>query len=413
MRWSMTTLIIALPLQSGDASLRYEHVLIAPGKDAPEQRSVLPSQLPRTTRAVDETVVLVPVEALAWQRVELPKGVGPASPRLRAVLGGLLEERLLDDISDLHLAVQPHANAAAPIWVACCNRAWLTSHLRNLEAAGQTVTRIVPEMAPRSDAVVLQFLGEPRPPQLTVTGPDVPGGVIRLPLSAESISLALVKTDEAWPVRYLAEPSVAGLAESIVGHSVDLQQSGQRWAVAAATDWNLAQFDLASSGQTRLLRKLAAGARSFLQAPAWRPARWGLGLLLLANLAGLNAWAWREQSTLQQRRAAVSATLTQTFPQVKVVVDAPVQMARELAALRQAAGVPSSRDLEVMLGALAKAAGPDQTVTSIEFAGGEAKLKGLSVSADEWPALVATLQGKGYSLRQEGSLVVMKTEPAQ
>ncbi len=413
MRWSMSTLIIALPLQPEDINLRYEYVLVAPGKDVPEQRSALPKQLPRTTRAVDEAVALVPVEALAWQRVTLPKGVGPGSPRLRAVLGGLLEERLLDDIGDMHLAVQPHASSAAPIWVACCNRAWLTSHLRNLEAAGQTVTRIIPEMAPRDDTVLLQFFGEPRPPQLVVTGRGVPGGVSRLPLSADSILLALGKADEARPVRYLAEPSVARHAEELVGNGVELQQSGQRWAIAATTDWNLAQFDLASSGQTRLLRKLAAGARSFLQAPAWRLSRWGLGLLLLANLAGLNAWAWREQSAIQQRRTAVSATLTQTFPQVKVVVDAPLQMAREMVTLRQAAGVASNRDLEVMLGVLANATGPNQALTSIEFSSGEAKLKGLSVSADEWPALASALQEKGYSLRQEGSLVVMKIESAQ
>ena len=33
--------------------------------------------------------------------------------------------------------------------------------------------------------------------------------------------------------------------------------------------------------------------------------------------------AWRERSSLEHKREAVSATLTDTFPQVKVVVDAP------------------------------------------------------------------------------------------
>ena len=94
-------------------------------------------------------------------------------------------------------------------------------------------------------------------------------------------------------------------------------------------------------------------------------------------------------------------------------MDAPLQMAREMVTLRQAAGVASNRDLEVMLGVLANATGPNQALTSIEFSSGEAKLKGLSVSADEWPALASALQEKGYSLRQEGSLVVMKIESAQ
>jgi hypothetical protein len=70
-------------------------------------------------------------------------------------------------------------------------------------------------------------------------------------------------------------------------------------------------------------------------------------LLLAANLIGLNAWAWKEQASWQSRRSAIDSTLTRTFPAVKVVVDAPVQMAREVAALRQATGAPSGSDLEV------------------------------------------------------------------
>jgi general secretion pathway protein L len=53
----------------------------------------------------------------------------------------------------------------------------------------------------------------------------------------------------------------------------------------------------------------------------------------------------------------VRSALTSTFPKsVKVVVDAPLQMEREVAALRQATGAASGRDLESMLAALAAAA---------------------------------------------------------
>jgi len=74
---------------------------------------------------------------------------------------------------------------------------------------------------------------------------------------------------------------------------------------------------------------------------------------LLTQLIGLNAWAWKERNALESKRQAVKTMLTQTFPAVKLVVDAPVQMAREVAALQQAVGDVAGSDLEPMIGALA------------------------------------------------------------
>lgn len=61
-----------------------------------------------------EVVVVVPIIRLSWHRVDFPKGTlergffqeGNA-PRLRAVLDGLLEDRLLDDTAQLHFAIRP------------------------------------------------------------------------------------------------------------------------------------------------------------------------------------------------------------------------------------------------------------------------------------------------------------------
>ena len=406
----MSTLIIVLPLQAGDTNTRYEHVLVTAGVEVPETGSATPDQLPKAVRAVDETVVLVPVEAMAWHSVDLPKGVGPVSPRLRAVLSSLLEERVLDEMGDLHLAIEPKASAGSAAWVACCDRKWLQIHLQVLESTGQAIARIVPEFAPQSEVQKLNFLGDPRSPQFVLTGPGVEGGVVRLPLSSATLATALGNDALTAETLCLTEPSVAATAEQLAGSRVGIQKIGQRLAQATASAWDLAQFELASSGKIRATRNLAKAVRAFLQAPAWRPTRWGLGLLLLANLIGLNAWAWLEQSIIQERKTAINATLTQTFPQIKVVVDAPIQMEREMTALRQAAGAASSRDLEVMLGQLTQALGANQALTSIEFSGGEAKIRGLNFVDDELAAAVATLQKSGISLRQEGDLFLLKAE---
>ena len=80
---------------------------------------------------------------------------------------------------------------------------------------------------------------------------------------------------------------------------------------------------------------------------------------------------------MQARRAGLSSTLTQTFPQVKLVVDAPLQMERELTLLRQASGAVTGRDLEPVLSTLGSVTGADQSLNAIDFVSGEIRLKGL------------------------------------
>lgn len=107
------------------------------------------------------------------------------------------------------------------------------------------------------------------------------------------------------------------------------------------------------------------------------------------------------------KQAAVRATLTQTFPKVQVVVDAPVQMERELAQLRQAAGSVSARDLEPLLAAAGAALPAGRQPTAIEYTPGELRLRGVTLGPDEEPALTARLQAAGYQARvDDGSLLL-------
>ena len=141
----------------------------------------------------------------------------------------------------------------------------------------------------------------------------------------------------------------------------------------------------------------------------WR-ARWALALLLLVNLVGLNTLAWRTQQALAAQRQANQALLTDSFPQVKVVVDAPLQMAREVAALRQATGAASGRDLEPMLQAFGQLALVQQAPAAIEFAAGELRLKGLSLAASALIEANQRLRPLGLRLDAEGDTAVLRQE---
>lgn len=426
----MSTLILFLPPVRPGPATEYSYTLTSDGHTALRHATAPAALLPEPTRPGGEVVAVVPARALSWQRVQLPPGLplgaGQQTPRLRSVLDGLLEDRVLDDASQLHFALQPGAHAGAPVWVAVCDRAWLRENLQALETAGRRVARVVPEFAPgptASGRPELCALGTPEDACVVLTGQGTEHGVAVLPLS--NMALALARTastaaagataaegdagDDAPVLR--AEPAVAALAERTLGQRAVLYTASQRALDAARSDWDLAQFDLASTGRTRALRKAGSMASALLYAPQWRAARWGAALLVVAHLAGLNAWAWQERKALAAKQAAVRGTLTQTFPKVQVVVDAPVQMERELAQLRQAAGGVSARDLEPLLAAAGSALPGGRLPSGIEYTPGELRLRGVALSPEEEAPLTARLEAAGYRARlDDGSLLLQATD---
>jgi general secretion pathway protein L len=250
----------------------------------------------------------------------------------------------------------------------------------------------------------LYAIGDPQQPLLVLASSD---GVTALPLTAQALPL-LPALPEDTPC--VAEPAVAQLAERVLHHPPVLQHPAERWLRSARSAWDLAQFDFSSSGRARTLKRLGTVWADLLAAPQWRPARWAALLLVAINLIGLNAWAWRERSALDEKRDAVRSVLTQTFPQVKLVVDAPLQMEKEVAALRQATGASSGRDLEPMLGALSSATPAQRSVSAVEFANGELRVQGLALQPPELQSTASALRSQGYSAASQGDTLSITTE---
>lgn len=399
-------LILVLP-EGAAPHARYPHVLVSDGSAAHTPALATSQGLPPVRRG-EEVVAIVPTHALSWHRVRLPRGVGPRSPRLRTVLNSLLEDRLLDEPERLHLALAGAASADGETWVAVCDRAWLREHVQALEAAGRAPDRIVPEAAPLDATTgtrpTVQLLGEAEHPQLRVC---CSAGVIELPFSRETWGLALGSDAADDTLDVQAEPAVAALAEQLLQRHVRLQPRSVRWAQAADKPWNLAQGEFARNGGRGALRRMAVAAREFLQSPLWRPLRWGVVALLLVQLAGLNLWAWRERAAWRAQQAAIDGMLTRLFPGVRVVVDAPAQMARELALLRQASGVSSHEDLEPMLAALAASIEPGAVLTALDYQPGVLHASGLATDDAALARLQAALRQRGYlASRDAGRLRV-------
>lgn len=414
----MSVLIVYLPATPPGLATEYRYAQSRDGQTLLTYGGATASTLPPTGVGHD-VVAVVPVRALSWHRIELPKGtLNGGAARLRTVLEGLLEERLLDDVQTLHFALEPQATAGKPVWVAVCDKAWLKACLGPLEAAGRPVSRIVPEFAPlptdgnaplnaAMDAP-LYALGEPGEAWLVQAQTS---GVSVLPLLPVVAARFMAQT--APPATVLAEPAVMAQASHLFPDRVRLQQAPERWVQTLQSPWDLAQFDLANSGHQRRLKRLSDAALELLHAPRWRAARWALPVLVVANLVGLNTWAWKEKTALAQRRADIQAVLTQTFPQVKVVVDAPIQMAREVALLRQNAGATARQDLENLLTAVGSGLSPNESfpLTRLDYADGELRLAGAGVTDNKLQDLKTRLEPQGYALRMDGDSLRVNIAP--
>lgn len=408
----MATLIVTLPLEMPGPGLELDYVLTTDGLAINQQGRAAADLLPPLPGAGHEIVAVVPARALSWHRVHLPPRLlgkamqaGHQTPQLRAALEGLLEDQLLDDVATQHFALGPARRQEPGTWVAACQRAWLRAHLQQLEETRHPVTRIVPEFEPLADdaPALLHVIRGLDPAQLVQPGAQ---GVTVLPLASAAVRLL------AWPedAPLLAEPGVASQAEALFKRPVTLQTAPERWLQSARSDWNLAQFELTRSSRTRALKELARGWNSLRHAPQWRAARWLVLVLFAGQLLGLNALAWKERALLGHKQQSMRNTLQQTFPEVQVVLDAPLQMERQLNALQQATGAASGRDLEAMLSAVGAAVPPQQALSEIDYSAGEARLKGLKLGADEGSEFSSRLRALGYGARRDPDGWVIRLE---
>lgn len=346
-----------------------EFVFSADGRSATRSGQAAPALLPKA----DQRVLVLADADVSWHRIDIPKAP-PA--RLRAALGGAMEELLLDDDDALHLALAVDAVPGQRGWVAVMNKPWLAAALAALESVGVTADRVLPSMSPAESA---QGQGH-----FFATHQGLDGGVALALADANGVACLrlgglaralLPAASDA--VRYTATPAAAAAAERWLGAPVQMLGAAERALQAARAPGNLRQFDLAR--RSRGLRALVDALRG-LRSPEWRPVRWGLAALVVVQLAGLNAWAWQQRRALDERKLAMHALLRDSFPSVRAVLDAPVQMQRETDRLRTAAGRPGDADLEVLLAAAA-AAWPDNQgpVQALQFEAGR-----LVLSAPGW-----------------------------
>jgi hypothetical protein len=148
-------------------------------------------------------------------------------------------------------------------------------------------------------------------------------------------------------------------------------------------------------------------------------------MALLVQIVGLNWWAWHLKSVQQETLQNEAKILQSTFPNVRLVVDARLQMKRELNALRQNSGEPSPGDFEHLLVVMRDLHSPSSSspnssssppsapdtreIQSIDYSSGTLKwhykpsVAFTSLQLQLSPALVS----QGYQLKKTGADMVL------
>ncbi len=382
----MSILVLQLPKRprsstaggAGDAASRvlgaeYQYATTPDGMVVQTQGSSAAAMLPR----VVTVVAVLHDDDVSWHRITLPKA---QAARMPAALAGVLEESLLGESADVHLALSPRAVGGETAWVAAVDKAWLQAELAVLEKTQVFVDRVVPMSWP-DDPPTAHFAEthDEDPSRGVALHWSHPDGVVTLRLQG-GLARALLPQPTTQVMRWSATPGAAGAAEQWLGAPVSVMPVGERLLQASRSLWDLRQFDLAR--RTRGARALRDSIRQFMS-PRWRPMRWGLIGLLVLNVLALNVTAWQQRQALSAKRLAVLNVARSAFPQVNAVDlarDPAAVVQREAQALRASAGKPGDQDLETLLQAASSAWPAGQSpVNDLKFESGR-----LSLAATGW-----------------------------
>ncbi len=313
-----------------------------------------------------EVEAVLPAERVLFARLRLPR---VNASTIRELLPFAVEDRLLADPSHIH-AVAGNRNARGETVVAVVDRDWLQAMVDALARSGRRPARAFSESA---------LLAGGRGDWHVVWGPARgmlvdDEGVAAIFDRAPGLPLAVrLGIDEAGErgdrpasvrVHTVADEPLPDLAAWSSETGVPFSP-GTRWETLAAgqpatESINLLQGEFAPGSGRSAVR--------IPRAAAWLAA--AIAVLQLAFTAG-DEWRLREErSALEARREAIFRA---AFPEARVVVDAELQMGRNLAELKRARGLAGGDEFLVRMTQAARASnGP---LRSVEYANGKLATK--------------------------------------
>jgi general secretion pathway protein L len=351
--------------------------------------------------AADACELVIPSALVLLTAAVLPRG---SRHKLRQLLPYAIEDRLGGDPETVHVAAG-HAAGDGRTALAALDRDWLARVLARLRERGLRPRSAWPEtLLPPLPAGgwVMVWTGHGGFLRTAAQGGlHLDGDGTEMPPPALRLSVAQAQAAGNPPQRLEVR-----LEEGAAAPAWEAWRDVLGIPVAAGAPWAPLQQPEIAAGAINLLQ--GAFAASDLRRTGWPNLRLPLGLAALIVLlqAGATTAEWallsREKRDLQ---ATMERSFREAFPDARVVVDAPLQMQRNLAELRRAGGETSPSDFVPLLARAAAALDADTRgrLREIHFAADQLRL-GLELqdrtAAD---ALLQRLTAAGLSGRLQAA----------
>jgi len=364
---------------------------------------------PDSMPLAERIVAVVPVSRVVFIETVLPP-VGDA--KRDALLRYAIEDKLTIDPATVHAVVLGRAQGEATenlFVVAAIDRAWLRHAIAWLSAAGRTPHLVVAgsegiEAVGQEWRVVLSGRrGFAKRPDGFVYGFDADAS--GAPPFALSLALREMAKLGRAPVALAvsadgdASALVAGWGATlgiairpVTGDDTTLR--APHWSrLRANTPANLLQGEFARAG-TRGAWLLAL-----------RPALYVLAAMFVLQWMGTVADWWRLDRQRKTALATQEQLFREAFPQAQTIVDAPLQMQRNVAALRRERGMAASDAARMQLARLARIAAsePQLKIKSIEIDARSASLQGEWSGAALPAGMRERVTGMGAEFESAGS----------
>ena len=393
----METFIIQLPVNSFVEGASYEVAISGVGVAPDFTRSRLKAGA-RDQQRFGEILGIVPARRLSWHRIQLPVAFRRKRKQINAFIRGALEDKLLDELSDLHFAIAPRVGADGMVWVAVCDRLWLMNHLDGLAALGLSLTRLIPELSPDTAKGPLA-IGHGDKPMLWLSSVD--GGLWSLPLNREAVNSIGYELGEnahgTKPVIY-ADPSGSRFVSNLSDLRVELMDVAGHLAWVRASDWDLLQGPLESKVTRRLMMGSRRKVARWWREERWRRFRYGVVALLFCNVVGLNVWVYLTRANWEAQQQQMLQLFRETFPEVKAVIDPHRQMLAEARA-RLRGHQDNSFTFQSALREVSVELKPQMgIVREIMFDGKSLTVSGLVADDEELKTLSSKLASKNLKL---------------
>lgn len=324
----------------------------------------------------------------------------PPGPRRRwqGALPFMAEEHTLPDPEENHVVPGP-VQAGGRIMLAVVDKPWLGRIVEACRTVNLPLRRMIPETSMPALA-----------PGIWTLAWDGNSGFVRTGL-ANGMALDDGDADNApLALRLHLNPAPSSLPEKIEvrfpPHIPETQRILPRWndlpvPLFAGPVWDWRRAPIPANSLNLLWGNFAPRARLGEYWPKIRPAILILLAVIGVETIGANIeWAMlaNEKKTLAQH---MERSFHAAFGDASTLVDAPLQMRRNLAELRHSAGLPDSSDFVQLLDAAARplAAFPAGSVHALHYESGRLDVDIKLARGDDFKNLRQQLQNRGIKVQ--------------